>query len=222
MSTGITTFPYRKALLLTAGYALVYFAASGLDLWTTVLALHRPDTFEGNVFATSSGSFDGEKAWLMTDAAGVLMTVLFALGIWYADRMSPDWLRRPIRSFFYWRFNPLFIDFWSRRTRDRAPLHAVSFAIAFAALRLLAAGNNLIIAAGYTGPLGAAVRAAGRATTPAMGLILAMGAAYIALAVLLSPLGASLLQSLRSKSDLGPATSWPSRAMTKWRIGGEG
>jgi len=222
MSIGTTKFPYCKALLLTAGYAVAYFAASGLDLGTTVLALHRPGAAEANVFATSSGAYDNAKAWLMTDAAGVLMTVLFALGLWYGDRMSADWLRHPIASFFYRRMNPLFVNFWSRHTRDRAPLHAVSFAIAFAALRLLAAGNNLIIAAGYTGPLGAAVRAAGRATTPAMGLILAMGAAYIALAVLLSPLGASLLQSLRSKSDLGPATSWPSRAMTKWRIGGEG
>jgi len=206
MSAENTRFNFRNALLLTAGYALAYFAASGLDLWTTVLALHRPDAAEGNVFATSSGAYDNARAWLMTDAAGVLMTMFFAMGIWYADRMSVDWLKRPIRSFFTWRFNPLFIDFWSRRTRDRAPLHAVSFAIAFAALRLLAAGNNLIIAAGYAGPLGVAVREVGRATTPAMGLILAMGAVYIALAVLLSPLGASLLQSLRSESDLRPAT----------------
>jgi len=190
-----------RLMLLVGGFAAAYFAASGADLWTTALALHRADASEGNVFATSSGAYNSAKAWWITDAAAILVIGLFLQGVSYAGRVSPQWLDRPMRSYFYRHFNPLFIDTWSKRSRDRAPIHAVSFALAFVVLRLLAAGNNLIIAAGYSGPLGVAVRAVGRMTTPGIGLILAMGALYMALAVLLSPLSAALLRSLRSERD---------------------
>jgi hypothetical protein len=194
MASGKTVLNWQRFVLLVCAYAVAYFVASGLDLWTTALALHRPDVGEGNVFATSAGGYNAARAWWITNIASVLMTGLFAAGLWYADRMSPEWLKKPIRSFFYRHFNPLYLDFWSSRTRDRAPLHAVSFAMAFVVLRLFAALNNLLIAAGYSGPMGAAVKAVGDLTTPAIGLILAMGALYTLLALAFAPLGARLIR----------------------------
>jgi len=192
-----------KMTLLVGGFAAVYFAASGADLWTTALALHRPDASEGNVFATTSGAYNSAKAWWITEAAAVLVIGLFVQGVAYAGRVSPYWLDRPMRSYFYRHFNPLFIDTWSKRSRDRAPIHAVSFALAFVVLRFLAAGNNLIIAAGYAGPLGLAVRAVGRLTTPGTGLLIAMGTLYIALAIGVSPVSALFLRSLRVERNCG-------------------
>ncbi len=183
-----------RAALLLGGYVVIYLAASALDLWTTDWALHRPGTFEGNVFATTAGSYQSAKAWLITAVGGVVMASYFGFGVWNADRVSPKWFRRPIRSFFHRGFNPFYLNPWSKRLLDRTPLHAVSFAVAFVALRLLAAGNNLSIAVGGEGPLGAAVQAVARVTSPAVGLLVAMGALYTALAIALSPLSADLLQ----------------------------
>jgi hypothetical protein len=46
-------------------YLVVYLAASGLDLWTTQLALHRPGVSEGNVFATDAVRFEEDNAWVL-------------------------------------------------------------------------------------------------------------------------------------------------------------
>src|ERR1700733_10546971 len=107
MSTRNVAVEAGRVFLMAGCYAVVYFVGSGLDLWTTVLALHRPGIFEGNVFATTSGAYNSAKAWWTTDAAGALLTGLFALGIWDGDRVLPRGLEKPIRSYFYRHFNPL-------------------------------------------------------------------------------------------------------------------
>ncbi len=48
---------------------------------------------------------------------------------------------------------------WSKAVIDRPPLHALSYAIPFVALRLLAAANNLLISACGLAPPGSLVKA---------------------------------------------------------------
>jgi len=72
---------------------------------------------------------------------------------------------------------------WSRRFIDRSPLHYLSLAFGYVALRLLAAVNNLLIAADLPGPLGLAVHMIGKQTTPFVGFALAVGGFYLVLSI---------------------------------------
>jgi len=189
-----------KTALSVALYVAAYMVASGLDLWTTELAV-RAGGHEANVYMTNAGIFDSTKAWTMTVVGGILMVWMFAFGIRNINHVSARWLRHAVRSFLRLYINP-----WAKSVIDRSPLHAVSYAIAFVLLRLLAAGNNLLIAIGSTGPIGAAVRAIGRVTSPEVGLIVVVGAIYVALAVILSPFIARLvMQHRKSTGRMDPA-----------------
>jgi hypothetical protein len=167
-------------------YLAAYFAASAADLTTTEMAI-RAGGAEANVYVTDAGSYLAARALLLTGAGGIAMAALFALGHFYADRVAPIWLEHPITSFGRVYLNP-----WSRI--ERSPLHAVSYAIAFVALRFLAAGNNICIVAGLKPPIGTAVRAIGYVTTQATGFVLVVGTLYLLLVVTLSPLAANVIR----------------------------
>ena len=190
-----------RTVLAVVCYFAAYLAASGLDLWTTELALSLTKAAEGNAFVVDNGAYDAGKAWALTWVAGALLTVLFAFGVMRSDRISEFWLRRPLRSFLSLRSNPLFSIPWSKHVIDRSPLHAVSCAVAFVILRLLAAVNNASIAAGEVGPLGTAVGAVGKATSPLMGFILAIGAIYVALVLVVSVVAAKMIADRRAQDE---------------------
>jgi len=173
-------------------YLVAYFAASVADLVTTKMAIQAGGK-EANVYVTDAGSYLAARALLLTGVGGVAMAALFAFGHFYADRVAPIFLEHPITSFGRFYLNP-----WSRI--ERSPLHAASYAIAFVALRFLAAGNNICIVVGLKPPIGTAVRAIGYATTQATGFVLVVGTLYLLLAVVLSPLAANVIRrSLRMK-----------------------
>ena len=189
-----------KTALSVVLYVAGYMVASSLDLWTTELAV-RAGGHEANVYMTNAGIFDSAKAWTMTVVGGILMGWMFAFGIRNINHVSARWLRHPVRSFFRLYINP-----WTKSVIDRSPLHAVSYAVAFVFLRLLAAGNNLLIVMGSTGPIGAAVLAVGRSTSPEVGLVVVVGAIYVALAVVLSPFIARFVtQHRESTGRMDPA-----------------
>ncbi|MEI9927102.1 MAG: hypothetical protein WDN44_04465 [Sphingomonas sp.] len=179
--------------LWCVGYSVAYVIASGLDLWTTALALLRPDASEANVFATADGVYLPLRVLAVNAAGGIGMLAMFAFGLHYAERVSDRVLLRPMRSFLSFYINP-----WSRRAFDRSPLHLASYAIGFLVLRVLAAGNNLMIVAGGAGPLGIGVREAGRLSTPMIGFAAAMGAIYVLITVAVSPVAARILGRFRS------------------------
>ena len=191
MSTSAIAASRRSGML--AWFLLAYFAASALDLGTTSLALLRPGAAEANMFATSSGIYSALKGIALTLFGAAGMGWMFAFGLRHADRIEERWLRHPVRSFACFYINP-----WAPGAIVRSPLHLASYAIAFVVLRLLAAGNNLLIAAGDVGPLGLAVREAGRLTTPVAGFALAIGGAYLLITVAVSPLAARLMRLSRS------------------------
>lgn len=188
MEVSCTNKAHRGATLAVAWYLFAYFVGSGADLWTTELAL-RAGGSEANVFATDAGAYMAAKAWMMTLAGGITMTALFAFGAAYADRVSPYWLERPMRSF----LRALYFIPWSARVMDRSPLHCVSYAIAFVLLRCLAAGNNLFIVAGMPPPIGGLIRSAASHMSFELAFGLVVGGLYIGLAVIVAPISAKLL-----------------------------
>jgi hypothetical protein len=184
----------RRIVIFSLVYLVAYVVASYLDLRTTVLALQRPGTTEGNVYSTSGHDYVPIKAWVIT-AGGALFIELFLLfGVLNAHRVSEHWLQHPIRS-----FAKLYVVFWSSKVMDRSPLHMLSFVIAFVPLRLLAAANNLLIYHHGTAPLGRLVGLVSRRTSPTTGFWLVMGTLFYLLAFACAPLAARLILWLRSR-----------------------
>jgi hypothetical protein len=67
-------------------------------------------------------------------------------------------------------------------------------------LRLLAAGNNVLICYYGTAPLGRLVGVASRYTSPAIGFWLVLGPLFYLLAIALSPLAAVLIRRFQRDS----------------------
>jgi hypothetical protein len=184
-----------RAAWLVALYFIAYLFASWLDLTTTVLALHRPEASEGNVYASNAGGYVSAKAWLITVVGGLVIEACLIWSVVAAGQVADRWIEHPIRS-----FAKLYINPWSRTVRDRAPLHMMSFVLAFVPLRLLAAANNVLIAGSGTAPLGRLVGLASRATSPQLGFWLILGPLFYALAIATAPIAARLTNWVRVSS----------------------
>jgi len=193
-----------RVIIWSSLYLLLYLAASALDLWTTKLALLQSGVSEGNVFAYDGGAYSGTKAWIITGVGGLILVSCVAFAVVYANRVSSYWLRNPMKSFarmdllLYAGLNP-----WAKVVMDRSALHMMSYALGMVALRLLAAGNNWLLSEGRNGPLGAAIELVAARSSPLVGMVVVIGAVYLALTVVLSPLAAFLL-SPAFKATLEP------------------
>src|SRR5205085_3653135 len=184
----------RRIVSLSLSYLLAYLIASYLDLHTTILALQRPGTSEGNVYSTSGHDYIATKAWLVTVAGALFIEMFLLFGALNARRVAGHWLRHPLRS-----WGKFYIAFWSRRVIDRSPLHMLSFVIAFVPLRLLATANNLLIHYYGTAPLGRLVGFVSRHTSPTAGFWLVMGTVFYLLAFASAPAAARLIIWLRDR-----------------------
>src|SRR2546421_1600615 len=196
----------RRVLQLSLAYILAYFIASYLDLRTTLLALQRPGTSEGNVYSTSGHDYIATKAWLITVAGALFIEAFLLFGALNASRVADQWLRHPLRS-----WGKFYIAFWSRRVIDRSPLHMLSFVIAFVPLRLLAAGNNLRIYHFGTAPLGRLIGLLSHRTSAAVAFCRVMGPLFYLFAFFWSPLAARCV-AWRQSSEGTPAQSPPPTA----------
>lgn len=78
----------RRVVNLSLIYLAAYFIASYLDLRTTLLALQRPGTSEGNVYSTSGHDYIPTKAWLITVAGAVFIEAFLLFGALYARRVA--------------------------------------------------------------------------------------------------------------------------------------
>jgi hypothetical protein len=182
----------RRIVIFSLLYLLAYVVASYLDLHTTILALQRPGTSEGNVYATTGQDYVSTKAWLITAAGAVFIEAFLLFGALNARRVSEHWLRHPIRS-----FGKFYVIFWSRKLMDRSPLHMISFVIAFVPMRLLAAANNILIYYYGTAPLGRLIGLLSQRTSPTAAFWLVMGTLFYLLAFACAPLAARLIVWLR-------------------------
>lgn len=154
------------AMRVTIVYLLIYFFASYLDLSTTVLALRGAGTHEGDVFTINEQSYDLIRAWAITLAAALVMAGCVTFAVRYASRVEEVWLRHPVRSFGLFYFNP-----WSGTVIGRSAIHMLSVAIAFAALRVLAAANNLLIHYCGIAPIGAPIGWIAKRSSPLLGFL---------------------------------------------------
>ena len=186
----------RRIVSLSFSYLLAYLVASYLDLHTTILALQRPGTSEGNVYSTSGHDYIAAKAWLITAAGAVFIEAFLLFGALNAQRVSEHWLRHPIRS-----FGKLYVIFWSQKVMDCSPLHMLSFVIAFIPLRLLAAANNLLIYYYGTAPLGRLIGLLSHRTSLVAAFWLVMGTLFYVLTFACAPLAARLIIWLRTDED---------------------
>lgn len=198
-----------------AAYSLLYLAlyavVSWADLYTTNLALQQPGTVEGNVYAVGDGGYSAARAWAITAIGALFILPFLVFGLVAGRRVSDQWLRQPIRSFGKLYFNP-----FSGEVIDRSPLHMLSFVLAFPLLRLLAAGNNWLIAETGTGPIGWLVGQVSNATNPTLGFWLVLGPLFYLLAFACSPLAALILwrfgagsQEARQPSEMGRLIAAP-------------
>src|SRR5437588_476418 len=88
---------------------------------------------------------------------------------------APPW--RAVASFAKFYVNP-----FARGVADRSALHLLSFVLAFPVLRLLAAGNNLMIWRTGTGPLGWLIGKLSHVTSPTLAFWLVMAPSFYLLA----------------------------------------
>jgi MFS family permease len=189
----------RRIAIVSLVYVIAYFAAAYLDLYTTGLALQQPGTTEGNVYATNEKSYSSATAWLVTGVCAPFIVGSLLFGLLNARHVSQRWLRHPVRSFAKFYIIP-----WRKRVLDRSPLHMASFAIAFVPLRLLAAGNNLLIYRYGTGPLGSLVGIVSNHTSPTFGFWIVLGPLFYLLAVASSPLAAYVIRRFQHGREIEP------------------
>lgn len=174
-------------------YLPVYALASYLDLWTTHLALATSGTHEANAFLTTGRAYLSTRSWILTIGAGVLMIAGVVFAAAYAERMDGKWLSQPISS-----FNKFYLNPWSRSAMTVSPLHALSLAIGFALLRILAAGNNTLIYFYGIAPIGGLVDRVARRTSGIVGFVIVLLPLFYLLAMAVSPIAARIIAAWRS------------------------
>ena len=196
-----------RVAVVCLGYLVAYFVAAWLDLYTTGLALLQPGTTEGNVYATDDAGYSSTTAWLTTFVSAPVIVAFLVFGLVNAHRVSQHWLDHPIRSFAVFYLLP-----WRQKVLDRSPIHMASFALAFPALRAIAAGNNLTIHLTETGPLGWLVGVVSNHSTPMLGFWLVLGPLFCALAVAFGPLSARVIRWCRRGAGTPQPQELPVRA----------
>ncbi len=180
--------PFRRVAFASILYLLAYCLASYLDLWTTRGAIAGSGAHEGNAFATSHDVYMPTRALLINVAAAFIMTgcVIFAANC--AASVETQWLRHPLASFRRIYLNPC-----SPAAIGVSPLHMLSMALGFLAMRLLAAGNNLLIYLFGVAPIGAPIALLTRHTSPVIAFSIVIVPLFYVLAMAVSPFAAKLL-----------------------------
>lgn len=79
-----------------------------------------------------------------------------------------------------------------------SPLHALSLAIGFALLRILAAGNNTLIYFYGIAPIGGLVDRVARRTSGIVGFVIVLLPLFYLLAMAVSPIAARIIAAWRS------------------------
>ncbi|MGZ3377880.1 MAG: hypothetical protein ACXU8S_14905 [Phenylobacterium sp.] len=198
MSNLLSTPLRRRIAWFVALYAAAYLVCAELDLGTTTLALQQAGASEGNVYAKGAAGYAAARAWTINlVAGGLILAGLIASGLRAGD-VAEAWLRRPIRSFGKFYVNP-----FARTLTDRGPLHVISFALAFLALRLLAAGNNLMIYRSGTGPLGWLIGVLTHHMAPSLAFWIVLAPLFYLLTFAISPVAARVVLWLRSAPGHG-------------------
>ena len=183
----------RRLATVSLLYLAAYFAAGWLDLYTTELALRRANAQEGNVLATDGTGYSPAQAWTITLVGAPLICGALIFGLRNARHVATRRLLHPVRSF----GNPFYIVPWRPKVLDRSPLHMASFALAFPAMRAIAAANNALIYCCGSGPLGWLIGVIAKHSSLAFAFWLVMGPIFCLLALAFAPAAAGLIRRFR-------------------------
>jgi hypothetical protein len=184
-----------RRLAFAAGlYLLAYSLAACADLWTTTFAIVRAGAHEGNIFATNGPVYVPSRALIINIGGAVIMTACVVFSANYAESMDPRWLLRPMASFGKMYLNP-----WSPAAIRVSPLHMLSLALGFVALRLLAAGNNMLIYFYGIAPIGAIIKIIAQHTSSLLAFSIVLVPLFYVLAIGVSPISAKLLSLWQSR-----------------------
>jgi hypothetical protein len=176
-------------------YLSLYALASYLDMWTTHLALTTSGTHEGNAFVTSAQVYLTTRAWITTVVGGAIMVGCVVFAAAYAERMDGQWLLSPVSSFKKMHLNP-----WSKAAMTVSPLHALSLALGFALLRILAAANNTLIYFYGFAPIGGLIELIAKRTSEVVAFAIVIVPLFYLLAIAVSPLAAAIVAAWRTSS----------------------
>jgi hypothetical protein len=190
-----------RRLGFLVAYVACYVAASYAHLASTSLGLRREAVSENDVFVVTRQGYSDSRAWLITGLGGLVLVgcVWFAAG--NAHRVDERWLRRAFRSLGVVYFSP-----WSNMGIAVTPIHALSLALAFVALRLVAAANNLLVYASGIAPMGTAMQVIGAETSPLAGSVIVGFSCLVTLAVVLLPAASRIIRSWRTSGHTDDAT----------------
>ncbi len=183
----------RRVVAFCGGYLIAYFVASYMDLATTSLGLQRAGAYEKNVFATDATGYLPVRAWLLTAGGAIVMTGCILFAARFRASVDPRWLREPVRS-----FGTLYVNPFSKEALSVSPMHALSLAIGFVLLRIVAAANNLSVYWIDFGPMGELIKAIGARTSPLAGFAIVACSSYLVACVVVSPMAARIIASWRS------------------------
>ena len=180
----------QRLVTFIALYFAAYLAASYVDLGSTSLGLQRPGVTEKNLFATdAAGTYLPAQGWLLTLGGAVVLLLCILLAFRNARRVDERWLRHPLQS-----FGKLYANPFSSTGLSVAPLHALSFALAFVVLRLLAGANNLLVYYYGWGPIGQTIKWLSNATSPLIGFCVVVFSLFAVTLVAMAPLAARVIR----------------------------
>lgn len=182
----------HQTLLAGFLYLLTYSVAACADLWTTAIALNAAGAGEGNSFVVSQEGYMWGRAWAINLAGGLVMTACAMFAAKHAQRVDKQWLRNPIAS-----FRVMYLSPWSERAMGVSSLHLLSLALAFVALRLLAAVNNLVIYFFGFAPLGAPIERLAQHLSPVVAFAVVIVPVFYLIAIAVSPVAARIVSSWR-------------------------
>lgn len=180
-------------------YVIAYCVGAALDLSSTIAATSY-GIGEGNTYTLSNGAYVASRALAINVAGGLIMLVLWGVGIARAASVSICWLDHPFASWQKFYFNP-----FASAVADRAPLHLVAWAVGFVVFRLLAAVNNAMLMVGLAGPIGWTIFALAPAIGKTAAFMLVVAIWYLCLTILSTPLAAVILRRRRAELERASA-----------------
>lgn len=130
--------------MLVALYVALYLALTFADAWSTALGLAAGGReFNHHVAAEGGlalvwGRFMAINALLLA-----AMAAMFAWSLARVDRIDPRYLREPWRASLNWA---TYLNPFSARNQPRSVLHYLAGPVALLAAKVVASGNNLLIA----------------------------------------------------------------------------
>ena len=185
----------RRLVLAVILYLVLYSLAAFLDLSTTMIALSRSGAHEGNSFVSNGQSYLPARALIVNLAGAVVMTACVIFSVNHAQQVETKWLDHPVAS-----FGKIYLNPWSAGASGVSPLHMLSMAIAFLAMRVVAAANNLLIYFYGFAPIGALITGMARHTSELVAFAVVIISLFYLLAIAVSPIAAKLLSTWQTAS----------------------